>query len=424
MKNYGIDLQKEIAEQSEKDWVFGSDVKAKCIVFIPEEEREIYLPKGEVQVAKEDMQDCVTRAFMNMLETKLNYLWKKGLLDQWFTEKGYITQNGAELSDAFIAIISGTTRQGNSFKAVLEALRKNGVIPKKMLPLENWMTFDDYHNPNRITAEMRALGLQFLNKFNINYEQVKYEEMENALKEDMVAVAGHAWNIPINGVYTRTTEVINHSFLNFKNKYKIFDNYRDFVDNDFIKQLAPDYIFFDYGYRLVLSIPLIKENVNFLKTIINFLKNLIQSLTDQLQTYETQLEKINQMNNLKTFCEAIKEYEGWYMPKENPKYPNGSLSWRNKNPGNCRCSPVGYRAIYGTVLCVNRFAKFEDEEKGMLYLKNMIINTAKANPNWTIYDYFAKKHAPAGDNNNPKAYAEFVAEKCGVRSDTKLNFLL
>lgn len=418
----GLNLQKEIAERSEKDWIFGSDVKATCLVSIPEEERVVYLPKGEVQRGREDMQDCVTRAVVNLIETKLNYLWKKGLLDPWFMENGYVTANGVEISDAFIAIRSGTTRQGNSFKAVLETAHNNGLIPKKMLPLESSMTFDDYHNPKRITTEMKVLGLQFLNKLAINYEQVPYGEMEEALKDDMVVVAGHAWGKNVNGIYQKTTAEINHSFLNFKRKYKIFDNYLD-LDGDYIKDLAGDYIFFDYGYRVVLSIPPLKSNLGFLQGIIAFIKKLISSLTSQLEIYELELEKINQMDNLNIFCEAIKTREGWYAPGEHPKYPDGTRSWRNNNPGNCKCSPVGYKPIYGTVLCVNRFAKFETYEIGMLYLKNLVLNTAKSNPNWTIYDYFAKKHAPADDKNDPLGYSEFVAKRCGVTKDTKLKDL-
>jgi hypothetical protein len=419
MNNKGINLEKELLEQSEKDWVFGSDIKATCLVSLKEEDRITYLPKGEIQRAREDMQDCVTRAFLNIIETKLNYLWKKGMLDNWFYENGYITPNGIELSDAFIAILSGTTRQGNSFKAVADAIRKNGLIPKKLLPLESWMLFDDYHNPNRITTQMRTLGLQFLNKLAINYEQVPKDQISEALKDDMVVVAGYAWGDYVNGVYQKSTRELNHSFMNMKNKYSIFDNYLDF-DNDFIKQLAGDYIFFDWGYRIVLSIPPLKENISFLQTLINSIKKLIESLTSQLEIYELEVEKINQMNKLDVFCEAIKEYEGYYKPNENPKYPKGSLSYRNNNPGNCRCSPVGYKAIYGNVLCVNRFAKFETYEKGMLYLKNLVLNTAKSNPNWSIYDYFALKHAPSTDNNDPESYAEFVAKKCGVTKEAKL----
>ena len=419
----GLNLQKEIAERSEQDWIFGADIKAKCLVFIPEGERRVYLPKGEVQRGKDDVMDCVTRAFINLIETKLNWLWRKDLLDPWFVEKGYVTARGVEISDAFIAILSGTTKQGNSFKAVAEAMKDNGLIPKSMLPLESWMSFEDYHNPKRITAEMKVLGLQFLNKLAINYEQVPKEHLSEALKDDMVVVALYAWGKTINGVYQKTTEPFNHSVLNWENKYKIFDNYIDVVDGDFIKELAEDYIFFDWGYRVVLSIPPLRSNLGFLEGIIAFIKKLIASLTSQLEIYELEVEKINQMDKLNTFCEAIKTKEGWFAPGENPKYPKGSLSWRNNNPGNCRCSPVGYKPIYGTVLCVNRFAKFKTYEIGMLYLKNLVLNTAKSNPNWTIYDYFAKKHAPADDGNDPLGYSEFVAKRCGVTKETKLKDL-
>ena len=47
MKNYGLNLEKEKAEQKPEDWKFGSI--PSCIALIPEEQRFDYLPKGELQ---------------------------------------------------------------------------------------------------------------------------------------------------------------------------------------------------------------------------------------------------------------------------------------------------------------------------------------------------------------------------------------
>lgn len=252
MNNKGLDLAKEIASQSPLDWKFGA-LSQECIAVIPAMAREMYLPKGETQFGKEDFQDCVTRAFNNILETKLNWLLQnKKLPDEaWFRSAGYITENGFELSDRFIAIGSGTSRYGNSLKAPLDFLRKNGAIPKKMLPKESWMTFDDYMNPHAIMSSMFKMGDEFLKRITINYEQVPQSQFPTF--DEMLAVVGHGWPIPINGEYPRNDLDFNHAFMDIRQQYYIFDNYEEGT-GDFIKKLAPDYKFFDYGYRLILSL--------------------------------------------------------------------------------------------------------------------------------------------------------------------------
>ena len=127
MNNYGLDLKKELREQSEEDYLFGSLAK-KCIAQIPEGQRVDFLPEGELQRSDiEDMQDCASRAPVNIMEAKLTFLLQKGLflpeLQDWLDENGYIDYESSRvvLSDAFISINSGTTRTGNSMKAPLHA---------------------------------------------------------------------------------------------------------------------------------------------------------------------------------------------------------------------------------------------------------------------------------------------------------------
>ena len=169
--NKGINWEKELREQSDEDWIFGSQSVA-CIAEIPEVAREQYLPKGERQNIGEEKMDCASRAPLNILEAKFNWLYRNGKLinKQWLEDNGYVANGVIEFSDAFVAINSGTTREGNSLKAPLEAIRKQGLIPKSMLPqLES---FDDYYNPLRITGSMRKLGEEFVARFTINYEKV------------------------------------------------------------------------------------------------------------------------------------------------------------------------------------------------------------------------------------------------------------
>jgi hypothetical protein len=274
MINNGLDLEREKREQDGTEWTFGA-TSPICLAQIPAEERMNYLPKGEVQFGREDFMDCATRGLLNVLETKLNYLLRTGKLpqEQWFKDNGYITDNGFELSDRFTAIKSNTTQQGNSIKAPLDSIRKDGVIPKKLLPANNQMLFRDYHNKTDITDKMISLGQEFLKRLTINYEKVF--ENQFAVFNDILDVAGYAWSSPINGEYPRIVGAPNHVWMNIKPQYYAFDNYLDTVDGDFIKKLSPDYDFYDYGYRLIIGLGLndnLKQQISLYQKIIELLK--------------------------------------------------------------------------------------------------------------------------------------------------------
>jgi len=257
MKNYGLNLDLELKHASNDDWVFGG-FSIPCLASIPEPDRIKYLPIGEVQRGKEDMMDCATRGPINILETKFNYLYRTNKLipenKKWLEDNGYINNNNIEFSDAFIAILSGTTREGNSLKAPLQAIENNGLIPKSKLPFENSMSFDEYHDPNRITDSLKSLGQEFKRRFPINYEKVYAVHFNELYEADLLDEAGYAWPQPINGEYPRVEEDPNHVWVGIcRPLHTIFDNYIDPIDGDFIKKLASDYKMLDYGYRVYIT---------------------------------------------------------------------------------------------------------------------------------------------------------------------------
>lgn len=257
MKKYGLNLELERKHRSDKDWIFGG-FSIPCLASIPESDRLKYLPVGEVQRGKEDMMDCATRGPINILETKFNYLYRTNKLipenKKWLEDNGYVDNNNVKFSDAFIAILSGTTREGNSLKSPLQAIENNGLVPKSKLPLVSSMTFDEYHDPLRITEELKSLGKEFKRRFLINYETVLKIHYNELYEADMLIEAGYAWPKPINGEYPRVEEDPNHVWVGIcRPLHTIFDNYIDPVDGDFIKKLASDYIMLDYGYRIYIS---------------------------------------------------------------------------------------------------------------------------------------------------------------------------
>lgn len=257
MKTYGLNLSLEKQHQSDQDYLFGA-FSDPCIADIPEIERESYLPVGEVQRGKEDFGDCASRGPINILETKFNYLYQNNKISpenkKWLEDNEYVVNGKVLFSDAFIAIKSKTTRDGNSMKAPLQAIHDFGLIPKKRMPAEEWMTFDDYHDPKRIESKHEALGENFSKRFPIHYERVFSVHFDELYKEDMLDLAGYAWPIPVNGVYYKTVGDPNHVFMGIRRpRHYIFDNYIDDSDGDFIKKLASDYELLGYGYRIYVA---------------------------------------------------------------------------------------------------------------------------------------------------------------------------
>lgn len=286
--NTGLDLEKEREDQNGDEWQFGAE-SLKPLFTIPTLlERADCLPSGEVQRGKEDMMDCATRGPINYLEALFTYgvrnkkFSEKNIL--WLVENGYVDEKlRVTFSDAFNAIKSGTRKTGNSMKAPIHSIYSDGLIPKKMLPLERTMTWDEYHNPERITQEMENLATVFSRRFSINYEQVSKDQIRNLNKGEMLVVAGNAWPKPVRNIYPRTEDKINHVFLLIKPEYYAYDNYVDPDGHDFVKTLASDYIFRDYAYRIFIS----AENdavvdgwwsVSVLSKIVESLKNIVELL--------------------------------------------------------------------------------------------------------------------------------------------------
>lgn len=249
MQNF--DEQRERDEQRGDEWQFGA-IQID-LAKVPLESRFAYLPSGVNQFNNVmDSNGCASRAPLNILETKLDYFYDHGMhlnLQKWCNEHGYRLNGKFALCDAYIEILSGTTRFGNSLKAPLDAIRNYGVIPASLIPLNNDMPWEVYMNPKRVTKAHKDLGAQFLRRLQINYEQVPLTQFREATTADSLNVAVKAWSVPVNGVYPRIEGAVGHEVDRITNEIDVFDSY-----DPFIKRLALDYFFFDWGYSI--SIPL------------------------------------------------------------------------------------------------------------------------------------------------------------------------
>lgn len=248
MNNFNPELER--AHQDGTEWQFGS--VATDLALVPLDVRVQYTPIGVPQYNKVmDTDGCASRAPLNILETKFTYFFHNGMhptLKKWLEDNKYIENDKVVFNDAFIEILSGTTQQGNSLKAPLDTIRKQGLLPRYMLPLEDTMTWDEYMDVKRITPAMYLLASEFKKRFTINYEQVFLPEFPKALAIDLLTVSGHGWPTPVNNVYPRVEDGFNHAFANINPDIDALDNY-----NPFVKRLAKDYKFFDWGYSLSIT---------------------------------------------------------------------------------------------------------------------------------------------------------------------------
>lgn len=135
----------------------------------------------------------------------------------------------------------------------------------------------------------------------------------------------------------------------------------------------------------------------------------------------------SQMTLLDRFCAAIKTREGYFAPGENSRYPTGTISWKNKNPGNLRYNP---KAPLRLAIGGDRtgYAIFKTYEDGWTTLRRMVSNAASGlskvyHPDMTILQFF-QVYAPGTDNNDPQSYAEEVAFKIAKDTSFKISGLL
>lgn len=174
-----------------------------------------------------DTQSCTTFSALNVVEALMKMLPQEAKNELF---KLGFNQN-FECSKRFTAITSGTTRQGNTYNNVAEAIRTIGVIPESDLPFGG-SNFDEYHNPAVITQAMREKGKKVLNIVEFIYdwlfinndptlsldEKIKLEE---GLKYSPIQIA-------IQTPATHSIALVDLAELNNKPHYKMFDQYAPF----------------------------------------------------------------------------------------------------------------------------------------------------------------------------------------------------
>lgn len=382
-----------------------------------------YKPAPEVQNnGRVETMACTVYGSLNCWETLANFL-------------GY-ADFPTDCSDRFNAILAGITPEGGDPQRSCEAIRNFGVIPQALLPfgfdIASWA---QYYSPIPLPSDLVLAAKKLADTFLLGHEWVFLEgsadkpgKLKAALARGPVAVSMYAWKFD------------SARQLYFKDKTDIDDHWvqiLDYVDGQywiawddyeqFEKHIAWDT---DFGCAKVYFMsrradtPSLLEKLQ--RQVIYLMTQLLASLrapqaatappTVPATVPESDLPPnpppMPKPAMLDTFCTALRDFEG----------KPGDLNYKNNNPGNFRCSPVGYLAKYGAVKCVGNFAVFPSYELGWEYLQASVLHWATLHPTWTIFDFFSH-YAPPSDNNPTLTYASNVAGKCGVPVSTTLQNL-
>ena len=215
-----------IDKSSKKDWYqnLGSN-KVKEVLF-PSGDCEPFIPKWETQVGLYgDTRACVSFSALDCIETTLAKMGEndgiiKGILEML---ELYDDNKDINCSDRFIAKLSGTTRQGNWFSKVGDAIRDYGILPEKYLdfpykqrtPVFAW---DDYYED--VSVENLSKGLMFNKFFDIHYTYfpVNSTDIREQLKYGAIQISYSTSSPKENGIYQNQTvyHTPNHAIIIYK----------------------------------------------------------------------------------------------------------------------------------------------------------------------------------------------------------------
>lgn len=112
------------------------------------------------------------------------------------------------------------------------------------------------------------------------------------------------------------------------------------------------------------------------------------------------------MSPVEALADSIMSFEGWVPKGQSNALPNGSRSWRNRNPGNLRpysASQARDAENYRT------FTSLVDGFQALVADLSYKVHISFPN-NSTLLDVISK-YAPTGDANNPTQYTIFVCHR-------------
>ena len=199
-----------------------------------------------------DSMACISFSAINVIETQLNWMVATGQIPsatlKAMQDLGYFKDGVVNLSDRYLAKVSGTTTKGNYLVTVWDSIRDYGLIPEsdwtfdpgQRTPAFDW---DDYYAP--IPQALLDKGKKFLDLFEVKYEwllaggQVTPKFMKEWLKGGPIQIASATCPGWSTGTVPACSLAVNHATMIYgvdDTGYKLFDHYAPFQ-----KTLANDY---------------------------------------------------------------------------------------------------------------------------------------------------------------------------------------
>ena len=395
IKNYGLNIN-EIPNPTA--YKLGA-VELPKIVLRPDGQWDAYLPADELQFTPSyDTFGCTIYAIENI---------------QQILEKFHFGTT-SEYSERYNYNLIKIVPPGADPYLAAESFRNDGVISGQ-LPMTD--TLSEYATPRPMSQKYIELGIAHphMLKHQWLWENSRTKEVRTALiKEHLpyspLTVSVTAWQLGPDGSYLDAGRNNTHLTVLYgwnDRGWLIYDSYAPHR-----KTLSYDHnIEASQRFQLVpstrkLQLSLLSQLVALLGKWLGLIQTPKVVPTPVVEAPQPAVEP--QRRSLEILCAGIQEYEGYYP---------GSRSFRNKNPGNCKFSAVGYMPVYGNVTKdTGGFAIFPTYDLGWLYLKNLVKSKAERNPYWTLLE-FTSNYAPITDGNNPRLYAEFLARKLDVDKD-------
>lgn len=152
---------------------------------------------------KTETMACTSFSASHCIEMQMNWLLRNDRLTfaqkQWLQTNGYLDASGnCNLSERFLAKVSGTTPLGNNFLSVLDVSRTLGMVPYTDWPFTDQMTWEEFYSA--IPAVLLAKAKKFLQIVGIQYQWIApqmSQPIDKVLVSKMLAQAPIQISIPI-----------------------------------------------------------------------------------------------------------------------------------------------------------------------------------------------------------------------------------
>lgn len=241
VKNTGI----IVAYPEPTDFIVSGESGIKYKEVLPSGDWTPYLPTKEPQFLNFETFSCVSFSAHNMIETQINYLVANNLIPQdklkLMRDWGFFDANNKfNCSDRFTAKMSGTTKVGNTLKAVWDSINNNGLVPEAMWSAKNLNSWEEYMA--EIPGSIKNFAKNILSILDFNYEWVV---VGNCGAPDLALIRKHLKHAPMqtarpscpkdaNGVMQGcgTCEPAHATMLRGSEVYNLeFDSYEPYTRN-------------------------------------------------------------------------------------------------------------------------------------------------------------------------------------------------